>query len=347
MLHAIPRRAAMSLIAALGVFCARAKTADAAAPARPEPSSEGDDRVGQYGAPGNVVTLYEAEGALFIDAATARAQPVLATAAGDLVTAWGGAPATLRFETSQGRVVALTLKGQRLARRDFGAEVVAAIQGGLSASPGVLRAAALAAVPPTESAPPRASDLVDLASIDPRIRFDIRYATADNFMGFPLYEQAAAYLQRPAAQALGRVQEALAAQGYGLMVHDGYRPWFVTKMFWDATPPESRIFVADPQQGSRHNRGCAVDLTLYDLASGEPVEMTGRFDEMSTRSYADFVGGTTRQRARRAILRAAMEAQGFLVLPAEWWHFDYGDWAQYGIGTVSFAQLAAGAEGSR
>ena len=160
-------------------------------------------------------------------------------------------------------------------------------------------------------------------------------------MGFPLYERPAAYLQRPAAEALGRAQATLAPQGYGLLIHDAYRPWFVTKMFWDATPPEDHVFVADPAEGSRHNRGCAVDLSLYDLKTGKAVEMTGRYDEMSTRSYADFIGGTTAQRRRRGLLRAAMEAQGFTVYPQEWWHFDYQAWAAYGIGTATFTELAA------
>jgi D-alanyl-D-alanine dipeptidase len=210
----------------------------------------------------------------------------------------------------------------------------------VKADPTAVRRAALAAKPPIEPAPKRAADLVDLTTVDPRIKLDIRYATSNNLRGFPLYERAAAYLQRPAADALGRAQTALAAQGYGLLIHDGYRPWFVTKMFWDATPEEDHVFVADPAQGSRHNRGCAVDLTLYDLKTGQAVEMPSRYDEMSTRSYADFVGGATRQRALRAILRKAMEAQGFTVYPQEWWHFDYNDWPAYGIGTVTFTELA-------
>ena len=182
---------------------------------------------------------------------------------------------------------------------------------------------------------------MDLTTVDPRIKLDIRYATSNNFMGFPLYERSAAYMQRPAAKALGRAQMALGSQGYGLLIFDAYRPWYVTKIFWDATPPDKHEFVANPAEGSRHNRGCAVDLSLYDLKTGKAVEMTGRYDEMSTRSYADFVGGTTRQRALRATLRAAMEAQGFTVYPQEWWHFDYRDWPSYGIGTVTFTELAA------
>ena len=132
---------------------------------------------------------------------------------------------------------------------------------------------------------------------------------------------------------------ALAPKGYGLLIHDAYRPWFVTKMFWDATPDTSHVFVADPSQGSRHNRGCAVDLTLYDLKTGRAVEMTGRYDEMSPRSFADYIGGTSRQRWLRELLRTSMEAQGFAVYPQEWWHFDYQDWNEYGIGNATFTEL--------
>jgi len=132
--------------------------------------------------------------------------------------------------------------------------------------------------------------------------------------------------------------------GCRTLIHDGYRPWFVTKMFWDATPESAHVFVADPSEGSRHNRGCAVDLTLYDLKSGKAVEMTGRYDEMSPRSYADYLGGTSRQRWLRDLLRTEMETQGFAVYAEEWWHFDYQDWSDYGIGTATFTQLRAAHE---
>ena len=140
-----------------------------------------------------------------------------------------------------------------------------------------------------------------------------------------------------------RASKALAKRGYGLLIHDGYRPWYVTKMFWDATPEADHIFVADPQNGSRHNRGCAVDLTLYDLATGKPVEMTGGYDEMSTRSYPDYPGGTSLERWHRDLLRKTMEAEGFKVYEFEWWHFDYADWAKYQVMNVPFEQLGTGA----
>jgi D-alanyl-D-alanine dipeptidase len=146
-------------------------------------------------------------------------------------------------------------------------------------------------------------------------------------------------MQRPAAEALVRVHQKLDKQGYGLLVYDGYRPWSVTKMFWDATPEKLRVFVADPRQGSRHNRGCAVDLTLYERKTGKPVEMVGGYDEMSDRSYADYLGGTSLQRYQRDLLRRVMQEEGFSVYEAEWWHFDYKDWRNYSIGNKTFEQL--------
>ncbi len=188
--------------------------------------------------------------------------------------------------------------------------------------------------PPREEGKFRKPDLVELTKIDPTIKLDIRYATPNNFLGRPVYISSRAFLQKPAAQALARVSKKLRAEGYGLVVFDGYRPWSVTKIFWDATPADKKEFVADPAKGSRHNRGCAVDLSLYDLKTGKEVEMTGGYDEMTERSHADYKGGTQEQRARRDLLRRAMESEGFEVYPPEWWHFDYKDWKQYPISDV-------------
>jgi len=205
-----------------------------------------------------------------------------------------------------------------------------------------IRAEALAAAPPQEKGPFRKSDLVDLAPLDRAIRLDIRYATGNDFLGMPVYTEARAFLQRPAAEALLRALHKLEPLGYGLLIHDGYRPWYVSKIFWEATPADGKIFVADPAQGSRHNRGCAVDLTLYDLKTGEPAEMTGLYDEMSPRSFPDYAGGTTLERWHRDLLRWAMESEGFTVFESEWWHFDYKDWREYAIGNIPFEKLDVG-----
>ena len=193
--------------------------------------------------------------------------------------------------------------------------------------------------PPKESGEFKKFDLVELIKLDSSIHLDIRYATKNNLVGRPVYTEARAFLQRPAAEALVKANKELHTQGYGLLIFDGYRPWSVTKTFWDITSEENKKFVADPKKGSRHNRGCAVDLSLYDLVTGQEVPMTGVYDEMSERSYPDYAGGTAEQRATRDLLRRTMEANGFTVYKYEWWHFDYKDWKSYRIGNVQFSDI--------
>jgi D-alanyl-D-alanine dipeptidase len=198
---------------------------------------------------------------------------------------------------------------------------------------------ALAAQPPNETGEFRATDLVELTKLDPTIRLEIRYATTNNFLGTRFYSEPRAFMQRPAAGAVVRANRKLKTYGYGLLIHDAYRPWYITKVFWDATPDDKKIFVADPAKGSRHNRGCAVDLTLYDLRTKRLVEMVSTYDETTARAYPDYPGGTSLQRWHRKLLRDAMEAEGFTVYSAEWWHFDYQDWQKYLIGNIRFEQI--------
>lgn len=203
-----------------------------------------------------------------------------------------------------------------------------------------LACASLPDHPPHEAGRFRAADLVELTRIEPSVRLDVRYATERNFVGRPVYRQARVFLQRPAAEAVARAHHALAARGYGLLVFDGYRPWSVTRLFWQVTPPHLREFVADPRKGSRHNRGCAVDLTLFDLATGAEVEMPSPYDDFTDKAAQDYGGATPGQAAHRALLRDAMTREGFLVYPSEWWHYDYADWREYPILDVPFEQLA-------
>jgi zinc D-Ala-D-Ala dipeptidase len=193
--------------------------------------------------------------------------------------------------------------------------------------------------PPKEQGEFLAPDLVELKDLDPTLQLDVRYAGSNNFLGRPVYKEARAFLQRPAAEALVRAHQKLKPQGYGLTIFDGYRPWSVTKIFWDATPADKKIFVADPKQGSRHNRGCAVDLTLFDLNTGKQVEMPGAYDEMTERSHIHYTGGTEESRRLRDILREAMESEGFVVYEPEWWHYDYKDWQKYPILNIPFSEL--------
>ncbi len=202
-----------------------------------------------------------------------------------------------------------------------------------------LRPIARRASPPQQASDLLRPELVELSSLDSTIRYDIRYASTNNFMGAAFYSQAKAFLQRPAAEALVRVHHRLREQGFGLLIHDAYRPWSVTKMFWDATPRAQRSFVANPSKGSKHNRGCAVDVSLYELGTGTVVEMPSGYDEFSHRAYADYPGGTARQRWYRQVLRDAMEQEGFTVERVEWWHFDHKDWKRYPVMNVEFERI--------
>lgn len=207
-----------------------------------------------------------------------------------------------------------------------------------------LRKAFRLAEPPAEDGDFLSPDLIEISSLDPSIQLDIRYATRNNFMGSAFYSLPRAYLQRPAAEALLAAHRELRSKGFGILIFDAYRPWYVTKMFWDATPKEYKEFVADPEKGSRHNRGCAVDLTLYDLKTGRPLPMPSGYDEFSERAHVDYTGGTQAARENRRLLRETMEAHGFKVYDPEWWHYDYNAWAEYPILNKSFEELGQGVD---
>ena len=202
-----------------------------------------------------------------------------------------------------------------------------------------LYATARATEKPVEEGDFLEPDLVEVITLDKTIKLDIRYATTNNFMQAVFYTEPRAFLQREAAEGLVRVHKNLKKYGYGVLIHDAYRPWYVTKMFWDATPEEFKIFVATPSIGSVHNRGAAVDMTLYNLRTGKPVQMVGGYDEFSDRSFPFYVGGTTEQRWLRSLLRKEMEREGFEVYEWEWWHFNHKNARNYKIGNKVFDQI--------
>lgn len=200
---------------------------------------------------------------------------------------------------------------------------------------------ALAEGPPQEHGSFREPELVELKAADPALRLDLRYATKDNFMKRVLYPRGRAFLQAPAARALAAANRELHARGLGISVLDAYRPWHITKKMWDEAPAEWREvgYVADPSRGSRHNRGCAVDVSLYDLDTGRYLPMPSRYDEFTPRAHADYAGGTAEQRRNRDLLIATMRRHGFRVLDVEWWHFDYQDWEEYPILDLEFSEI--------
>jgi D-alanyl-D-alanine dipeptidase len=183
------------------------------------------------------------------------------------------------------------------------------------------------------------SNLVELVKVDPTLRLDIRYATPNNFLGFPVYPEARAFLQREAAEAVKAANQELRSQGLGLLILDAYRPHFVTQLMWDRTPESKRAYVADPAQGSRHNRGAAVDLTIIDLATGRPLKMPSMYDDFSEKAHHDYQLASAEALANRARLRALMEKHGFQALSNEWWHYDFKGWEKYPISNQSFREL--------
>jgi CubicO group peptidase (beta-lactamase class C family)/D-alanyl-D-alanine dipeptidase len=308
---------------------------------RPAPrSSQFEGLIGEYGWDHDILYVLEKDGKLNVliewfeyDSLEQQSTDVFKFPAHGL---YDGETATFKRDSS-GRATQVTIGAVVFKRRQ---EIGTGLQVHPAESISELRQHALAAKPPEENKSFRAADLVDVTSVAENIKLDIRYATENNFLGAPVYEQAIAFLQRPAAEALARAAQKLQSLGYGFLIHDAYRPWYVTKIFWDATPADKKIFVADPSEGSRHNRGCAVDLTVYDLKTGTELPMTGGYDEMSERSYAFYPGGTSLQRWDRALLRKALEEEGFAVYEYEWWHFDYKDWQQYPILNLTFEQLS-------
>ena len=185
----------------------------------------------------------------------------------------------------------------------------------------------------------RGHDLVELKSLDPTIKLDIRYATPHNFIGRAVYKEARAFMERVAAEALINVHHAAKKYGYGLLIFDGYRPWSVTKIFWDETVEAKRIFVANPEKGSMHNRGCAVDLSFFDLGSGREVPMPSEFDEMTERSYTRYPGGSPESRQARDRLKQVMESHGFQGIEFEWWHFNFKDGEKFPILDLDFKDI--------
>lgn len=182
--------------------------------------------------------------------------------------------------------------------------------------------------------------LNELTKLDPTIRLDIRYATTNNFTGRQLYSQPRAFLVAPAAQALLTAHKSAQRKGFGLTIYDAYRPWRVTKALWDATPPgPQRNYVANPKRGSKHNRGCAVDLTLHNLADGAEVIMPSRYDEFTLRAHRNFMDAPADAIKHRSVLERLIEDAGFRGASNEWWHFDFVGWEDYPVIDIPFEQL--------
>lgn len=292
--------------------------------------------IGGYAGEHDTLYVYEDSGALVALVARSAPPQLLAQVSESVFTLVGRGVdhAQVVFRQGEMQMGAITRRRLQLGPADGGQlrlQPVCSVAELLRADRGLK--------PPADSGAFLAPDLVEPAKLDSTIHLDIRYASTNNFLGSVFYASPRAFLQRPAALAVVRAAGALRPLGYGILIHDAYRPWYVTKVFWDATPPESRWLVANPARGSKHNRGAAVDLTLYDRATGAPIEMPSTYDEATVRAESDYPGGTSQQRWHRALLRRVLEAEGFVVNPSEWWHFDYRDWQRYQILNTPFEEI--------
>lgn len=181
--------------------------------------------------------------------------------------------------------------------------------------------------------------LLAIKKIIPGIELDIKYATTDNFSGIAVYPKAKAFARKEVVMALAKIQSELNNDGLGLKIFDAYRPYAVTVQFWEITPPDLREFVSDPKKGSRHNRGCAIDLTLVNLNSGEELNMPTRYDSFTKEAYADAENISPLQKKNREELIDIMQRNGFKVLKNEWWHFDFVGWENYPLMDIPFKKL--------
>jgi len=305
------------------------------APPPREPPAAWLRLIGGYAGEHDTLYVYEDAGALVALVARSAPQPLAQVSESVFTLAGRGvAHPQVVFRRDEMQMGAVTRRRLQLGPADGGQLRLKPVR-----SVAELLQADRRLTPPAESGAFLAPDLVEPARLDSTIQLDIRYASTNNFLGSVFYASPRAFLQRPAALAVVRAARALRQFGYGILIHDAYRPWYVTKVFWDATPTESRWLVANPARGSKHNRGAAVDLTLYDLATGAPIEMPSTYDEATVRAESDYPGGTSRQRWHRALLRRVLEAEGFMVNPSEWWHFDFRDWQRYQILNTPFEEI--------
>ena len=184
-----------------------------------------------------------------------------------------------------------------------------------------------------------AKKMVELQSLAPGLRYDLRYATTNNFMHRRMYAPNTrhTFLRAPAAHALAAVQQELNSKGYGLKIFDAYRPYSVTISFWELVKDER--YVANPSKGSGHNRGLAVDLTIIDLKTGKELNMGTGFDNFTDTAHHNFTQLPQAVLQNRQLLKTTMEKYGFTLFETEWWHYYWPNDKDYEVLDIPFSQL--------
>jgi len=181
------------------------------------------------------------------------------------------------------------------------------------------------------------NELINLEELIPGLVLEIGYATTKNFTGTKIYTLARAYARKPVAEALKKIQEDLKKQGLVLKIFDGYRPYSATVMFYETY--HDTTYVASPYKGSRHNRGCALDLTLIDSKTGKELQMPTEWDSFKKEAWPTTPVADPVIRKNRKTLIDAMEKHGFKVNASEWWHFDFVGWQKFAVMDIDFEEL--------
>lgn len=181
------------------------------------------------------------------------------------------------------------------------------------------------------------NQLLELKKHIPGLTLDIKYATTDNFMKRVMYPQSRAFARKPVVLQLQKVQAELKKKGYGLKVFDAYRPYRITVAFYKEA--SNKAFVANPNKGSRHNRGCAVDLTLIDLKTGKELKMPTTYDSFAEQASVTYNKLPAQVIKNREFLIQTMRKFGFRVLQNEWWHYDFIGWQAYSLMDIPFQKL--------
>ena len=211
-------------------------------------------------------------------------------------------------------------------------------------SVGAILNRAASATPPMELGSFQESNLIDLTMVDPLISLDMQLANGSNFLRQPLVQEQRAFLQQPVADALFRARDEFHRRGYGLLIHEAYHPWYVTKTFHESLPDSLNHYYASPETGSCHNRGAAVSLSLFALGTGEIIPMPTPFNTFSAKAHSDYPFLEPVERANRELLRLVMQREGFRPNPNKWWNFEHDLCSQYPVMNESFDQATSAEE---
>ena len=180
-------------------------------------------------------------------------------------------------------------------------------------------------------------ELVNLETFIPGVIMDIRYATTNNFTGEQIYNQPRAYARKPVAIALKKAQEEFNKLGVGIKIFDAYRPYAATVKFYEVY--HDTTYVASPYRGSRHNRGCAIDMTIVDLKTGKDLEMPTEYDSFKKEAWPTTPVKDPVIKKNRDLIIRIMEKNGFKVNASEWWHFDFVGWKKFEVMDIAFEEL--------